>query len=130
MFCNVGRAIYLNLYFGDLLLVSDLKSVEDSTGLFKNKLGQDVHEYLGRVGEKHSAKLRQYKLDTRKYRMLRELVVQGQETQALEAEAAKQDNNCPIFQTVSYTHLTLPTILLVQISVVAVSLKKKIKNKK
>eukprot|EP00831_Metopus_contortus_P085157 TRINITY_DN9835_c0_g1_i2.p5 TRINITY_DN9835_c0_g1~~TRINITY_DN9835_c0_g1_i2.p5 ORF type:complete len:108 (-),score=17.13 TRINITY_DN9835_c0_g1_i2:98-421(-) len=30
--------------------------------------------------------------------------------------------------TVSYTHLTLPTILLVQISVVAVSLKKK-KNK-
>eukprot|EP00831_Metopus_contortus_P007678 TRINITY_DN12931_c0_g1_i2.p1 TRINITY_DN12931_c0_g1~~TRINITY_DN12931_c0_g1_i2.p1 ORF type:complete len:203 (+),score=45.75 TRINITY_DN12931_c0_g1_i2:34-609(+) len=28
-------------------------------------------------------------------------------------------------QTVSYTHLTLPTILLVQISVVAVSLKKK-----
>eukprot|EP00831_Metopus_contortus_P047253 TRINITY_DN38089_c0_g1_i1.p2 TRINITY_DN38089_c0_g1~~TRINITY_DN38089_c0_g1_i1.p2 ORF type:complete len:120 (-),score=24.22 TRINITY_DN38089_c0_g1_i1:32-391(-) len=31
-------------------------------------------------------------------------------------------------KTVSYTHLTLPTILLVQISVVAVSLKKK--NKK
>eukprot|EP00831_Metopus_contortus_P002134 TRINITY_DN10792_c0_g1_i5.p2 TRINITY_DN10792_c0_g1~~TRINITY_DN10792_c0_g1_i5.p2 ORF type:complete len:121 (+),score=21.17 TRINITY_DN10792_c0_g1_i5:157-519(+) len=30
--------------------------------------------------------------------------------------------------TVSYTHLTLPTILLVQISVVAVSLKKKKKN--
>eukprot|EP00831_Metopus_contortus_P060533 TRINITY_DN5243_c0_g1_i10.p1 TRINITY_DN5243_c0_g1~~TRINITY_DN5243_c0_g1_i10.p1 ORF type:complete len:143 (-),score=9.00 TRINITY_DN5243_c0_g1_i10:14-442(-) len=30
--------------------------------------------------------------------------------------------------TVSYTHLTLPTILLVQISVVAVSLKKKNKN--
>eukprot|EP00831_Metopus_contortus_P016641 TRINITY_DN17015_c0_g1_i7.p2 TRINITY_DN17015_c0_g1~~TRINITY_DN17015_c0_g1_i7.p2 ORF type:complete len:158 (+),score=65.21 TRINITY_DN17015_c0_g1_i7:94-567(+) len=29
------------------------------------------------------------------------------------------------FQPVSYTHLTLPTILLVQISVVAVSLKKK-----
>eukprot|EP00831_Metopus_contortus_P059453 TRINITY_DN51428_c0_g1_i1.p1 TRINITY_DN51428_c0_g1~~TRINITY_DN51428_c0_g1_i1.p1 ORF type:complete len:132 (+),score=32.25 TRINITY_DN51428_c0_g1_i1:213-608(+) len=29
------------------------------------------------------------------------------------------------FETVSYTHLTLPTILLVQISVVAVSLKKK-----
>eukprot|EP00831_Metopus_contortus_P041153 TRINITY_DN32246_c0_g1_i1.p5 TRINITY_DN32246_c0_g1~~TRINITY_DN32246_c0_g1_i1.p5 ORF type:complete len:119 (-),score=18.79 TRINITY_DN32246_c0_g1_i1:43-399(-) len=32
-------------------------------------------------------------------------------------------------QSVSYTHLTLPTILLVQISVVAVSLKKK-KQKK
>eukprot|EP00831_Metopus_contortus_P008478 TRINITY_DN13250_c0_g1_i2.p1 TRINITY_DN13250_c0_g1~~TRINITY_DN13250_c0_g1_i2.p1 ORF type:complete len:386 (+),score=72.07 TRINITY_DN13250_c0_g1_i2:121-1278(+) len=32
---------------------------------------------------------------------------------------------CPIFNPVSYTHLTLPTILLVQISVVAVSLKKK-----
>eukprot|EP00831_Metopus_contortus_P021247 TRINITY_DN19462_c0_g1_i2.p1 TRINITY_DN19462_c0_g1~~TRINITY_DN19462_c0_g1_i2.p1 ORF type:complete len:160 (+),score=34.04 TRINITY_DN19462_c0_g1_i2:116-595(+) len=31
--------------------------------------------------------------------------------------------------TVSYTHLTLPTILLVQISVVAVSLKKKNKKK-
>eukprot|EP00831_Metopus_contortus_P019197 TRINITY_DN18289_c0_g1_i4.p2 TRINITY_DN18289_c0_g1~~TRINITY_DN18289_c0_g1_i4.p2 ORF type:complete len:121 (-),score=23.06 TRINITY_DN18289_c0_g1_i4:102-464(-) len=30
--------------------------------------------------------------------------------------------------SVSYTHLTLPTILLVQISVVAVSLKKKKKN--
>eukprot|EP00831_Metopus_contortus_P068185 TRINITY_DN60937_c0_g1_i1.p1 TRINITY_DN60937_c0_g1~~TRINITY_DN60937_c0_g1_i1.p1 ORF type:complete len:114 (-),score=14.12 TRINITY_DN60937_c0_g1_i1:23-364(-) len=30
-----------------------------------------------------------------------------------------------LFNTVSYTHLTLPTILLVQISVVAVSLKKK-----
>eukprot|EP00831_Metopus_contortus_P028721 TRINITY_DN23787_c0_g1_i3.p2 TRINITY_DN23787_c0_g1~~TRINITY_DN23787_c0_g1_i3.p2 ORF type:complete len:118 (+),score=20.53 TRINITY_DN23787_c0_g1_i3:41-394(+) len=33
------------------------------------------------------------------------------------------------FRTVSYTHLTLPTILLVQISVVAVSLKKKKKQK-
>eukprot|EP00831_Metopus_contortus_P082632 TRINITY_DN897_c0_g2_i5.p2 TRINITY_DN897_c0_g2~~TRINITY_DN897_c0_g2_i5.p2 ORF type:complete len:126 (-),score=46.06 TRINITY_DN897_c0_g2_i5:15-392(-) len=32
------------------------------------------------------------------------------------------------FQPVSYTHLTLPTILLVQISVVAVSLKKKKKQ--
>eukprot|EP00831_Metopus_contortus_P081074 TRINITY_DN8445_c0_g1_i1.p1 TRINITY_DN8445_c0_g1~~TRINITY_DN8445_c0_g1_i1.p1 ORF type:complete len:159 (+),score=34.91 TRINITY_DN8445_c0_g1_i1:63-539(+) len=32
--------------------------------------------------------------------------------------------------TVSYTHLTLPTILLVQISVVAVSLKKKKKKKR
>eukprot|EP00831_Metopus_contortus_P077290 TRINITY_DN7215_c0_g1_i3.p1 TRINITY_DN7215_c0_g1~~TRINITY_DN7215_c0_g1_i3.p1 ORF type:complete len:141 (+),score=47.49 TRINITY_DN7215_c0_g1_i3:76-498(+) len=32
--------------------------------------------------------------------------------------------------SVSYTHLTLPTILLVQISVVAVSLKKKKNNKK
>eukprot|EP00831_Metopus_contortus_P060404 TRINITY_DN5232_c0_g1_i3.p4 TRINITY_DN5232_c0_g1~~TRINITY_DN5232_c0_g1_i3.p4 ORF type:complete len:105 (+),score=9.44 TRINITY_DN5232_c0_g1_i3:837-1151(+) len=32
--------------------------------------------------------------------------------------------------TVSYTHLTLPTILLVQISVVAVSLKKKKKINK
>eukprot|EP00831_Metopus_contortus_P073922 TRINITY_DN6745_c0_g1_i1.p1 TRINITY_DN6745_c0_g1~~TRINITY_DN6745_c0_g1_i1.p1 ORF type:complete len:132 (-),score=45.35 TRINITY_DN6745_c0_g1_i1:50-445(-) len=32
-------------------------------------------------------------------------------------------------KTVSYTHLTLPTILLVQISVVAVSLKKKNKKK-
>eukprot|EP00831_Metopus_contortus_P004962 TRINITY_DN11854_c0_g1_i4.p1 TRINITY_DN11854_c0_g1~~TRINITY_DN11854_c0_g1_i4.p1 ORF type:complete len:121 (+),score=63.43 TRINITY_DN11854_c0_g1_i4:66-428(+) len=31
-------------------------------------------------------------------------------------------------RTVSYTHLTLPTILLVQISVVAVSLKKKKKT--
>eukprot|EP00831_Metopus_contortus_P027149 TRINITY_DN22914_c0_g1_i3.p2 TRINITY_DN22914_c0_g1~~TRINITY_DN22914_c0_g1_i3.p2 ORF type:complete len:140 (+),score=46.39 TRINITY_DN22914_c0_g1_i3:131-550(+) len=30
-----------------------------------------------------------------------------------------------VYQAVSYTHLTLPTILLVQISVVAVSLKKK-----
>eukprot|EP00831_Metopus_contortus_P003102 TRINITY_DN11153_c0_g1_i1.p1 TRINITY_DN11153_c0_g1~~TRINITY_DN11153_c0_g1_i1.p1 ORF type:complete len:155 (-),score=64.26 TRINITY_DN11153_c0_g1_i1:17-481(-) len=34
-----------------------------------------------------------------------------------------------ISQPVSYTHLTLPTILLVQISVVAVSLKKKKKVK-
>eukprot|EP00831_Metopus_contortus_P015015 TRINITY_DN16234_c0_g1_i2.p1 TRINITY_DN16234_c0_g1~~TRINITY_DN16234_c0_g1_i2.p1 ORF type:complete len:226 (-),score=29.86 TRINITY_DN16234_c0_g1_i2:36-713(-) len=32
------------------------------------------------------------------------------------------------FEAVSYTHLTLPTILLVQISVVAVSLKKKTQN--
>eukprot|EP00831_Metopus_contortus_P035331 TRINITY_DN28145_c0_g1_i1.p1 TRINITY_DN28145_c0_g1~~TRINITY_DN28145_c0_g1_i1.p1 ORF type:complete len:119 (-),score=35.50 TRINITY_DN28145_c0_g1_i1:35-391(-) len=32
------------------------------------------------------------------------------------------------FKAVSYTHLTLPTILLVQISVVAVSLKKKTQN--
>eukprot|EP00831_Metopus_contortus_P066154 TRINITY_DN59033_c0_g1_i1.p3 TRINITY_DN59033_c0_g1~~TRINITY_DN59033_c0_g1_i1.p3 ORF type:complete len:201 (-),score=47.51 TRINITY_DN59033_c0_g1_i1:21-623(-) len=36
----------------------------------------------------------------------------------------------PVFLTVSYTHLTLPTILLVQISVVAVSLKKKKKKKR
>eukprot|EP00831_Metopus_contortus_P036230 TRINITY_DN28711_c0_g1_i1.p3 TRINITY_DN28711_c0_g1~~TRINITY_DN28711_c0_g1_i1.p3 ORF type:complete len:108 (+),score=45.92 TRINITY_DN28711_c0_g1_i1:143-466(+) len=33
--------------------------------------------------------------------------------------------DCSDGGTVSYTHLTLPTILLVQISVVAVSLKKK-----
>eukprot|EP00831_Metopus_contortus_P029924 TRINITY_DN24585_c0_g1_i3.p1 TRINITY_DN24585_c0_g1~~TRINITY_DN24585_c0_g1_i3.p1 ORF type:complete len:317 (-),score=90.62 TRINITY_DN24585_c0_g1_i3:1-951(-) len=38
-----------------------------------------------------------------------------------EIERLKEDNS----RAVSYTHLTLPTILLVQISVVAVSLKKK-----
>eukprot|EP00831_Metopus_contortus_P072584 TRINITY_DN66224_c0_g1_i3.p1 TRINITY_DN66224_c0_g1~~TRINITY_DN66224_c0_g1_i3.p1 ORF type:complete len:268 (+),score=63.44 TRINITY_DN66224_c0_g1_i3:180-983(+) len=38
-------------------------------------------------------------------------------------------NDTPI-DAVSYTHLTLPTILLVQISVVAVSLKKKMKKMK
>eukprot|EP00831_Metopus_contortus_P032421 TRINITY_DN26199_c0_g1_i6.p2 TRINITY_DN26199_c0_g1~~TRINITY_DN26199_c0_g1_i6.p2 ORF type:complete len:149 (-),score=41.34 TRINITY_DN26199_c0_g1_i6:23-469(-) len=35
------------------------------------------------------------------------------------------DETIESLETVSYTHLTLPTILLVQISVVAVSLKKK-----
>eukprot|EP00831_Metopus_contortus_P048498 TRINITY_DN39601_c0_g1_i1.p1 TRINITY_DN39601_c0_g1~~TRINITY_DN39601_c0_g1_i1.p1 ORF type:complete len:141 (-),score=24.16 TRINITY_DN39601_c0_g1_i1:32-454(-) len=43
--------------------------------------------------------------------------------------AAIKEANATFYpQSVSYTHLTLPTILLVQISVVAVSLKKKIKN--
>eukprot|EP00831_Metopus_contortus_P002987 TRINITY_DN11117_c0_g1_i3.p2 TRINITY_DN11117_c0_g1~~TRINITY_DN11117_c0_g1_i3.p2 ORF type:complete len:146 (+),score=44.49 TRINITY_DN11117_c0_g1_i3:126-563(+) len=42
---------------------------------------------------------------------------------------AEQNSSQPIqSDPVSYTHLTLPTILLVQISVVAVSLKKKIKQ--
>eukprot|EP00831_Metopus_contortus_P015789 TRINITY_DN16568_c0_g1_i2.p1 TRINITY_DN16568_c0_g1~~TRINITY_DN16568_c0_g1_i2.p1 ORF type:complete len:145 (-),score=57.89 TRINITY_DN16568_c0_g1_i2:7-441(-) len=44
------------------------------------------------------------------------------EGSALEEEKKSQ------LTSVSYTHLTLPTILLVQISVVAVSLKKKKKN--
>eukprot|EP00831_Metopus_contortus_P002148 TRINITY_DN10799_c0_g1_i8.p2 TRINITY_DN10799_c0_g1~~TRINITY_DN10799_c0_g1_i8.p2 ORF type:complete len:137 (+),score=80.24 TRINITY_DN10799_c0_g1_i8:39-449(+) len=39
-------------------------------------------------------------------------------------------SNCHTIIPVSYTHLTLPTILLVQISVVAVSLKKKKKEDK
>eukprot|EP00831_Metopus_contortus_P026332 TRINITY_DN22435_c0_g1_i4.p3 TRINITY_DN22435_c0_g1~~TRINITY_DN22435_c0_g1_i4.p3 ORF type:complete len:189 (-),score=33.00 TRINITY_DN22435_c0_g1_i4:69-635(-) len=42
------------------------------------------------------------------------------ESDSVELERAPRNSN-----TVSYTHLTLPTILLVQISVVAVSLKKK-----
>eukprot|EP00831_Metopus_contortus_P033687 TRINITY_DN26968_c0_g1_i5.p1 TRINITY_DN26968_c0_g1~~TRINITY_DN26968_c0_g1_i5.p1 ORF type:complete len:200 (-),score=43.09 TRINITY_DN26968_c0_g1_i5:88-687(-) len=40
-----------------------------------------------------------------------------------------RDNSYNYLRPVSYTHLTLPTILLVQISVVAVSLKKKKKQK-
>eukprot|EP00831_Metopus_contortus_P082725 TRINITY_DN9005_c0_g1_i8.p1 TRINITY_DN9005_c0_g1~~TRINITY_DN9005_c0_g1_i8.p1 ORF type:complete len:313 (+),score=40.12 TRINITY_DN9005_c0_g1_i8:3-941(+) len=42
----------------------------------------------------------------------------------------KDDETLKTINTVSYTHLTLPTILLVQISVVAVSLKKKNKDHK
>eukprot|EP00831_Metopus_contortus_P005508 TRINITY_DN1208_c0_g1_i1.p2 TRINITY_DN1208_c0_g1~~TRINITY_DN1208_c0_g1_i1.p2 ORF type:complete len:120 (-),score=19.92 TRINITY_DN1208_c0_g1_i1:77-436(-) len=51
---------------------------------------------------------------------------------SLEAKGIKADHQRVIHllthTPVSYTHLTLPTILLVQISVVAVSLKKKKKN--
>eukprot|EP00831_Metopus_contortus_P029534 TRINITY_DN24283_c0_g1_i1.p2 TRINITY_DN24283_c0_g1~~TRINITY_DN24283_c0_g1_i1.p2 ORF type:complete len:108 (+),score=46.69 TRINITY_DN24283_c0_g1_i1:160-483(+) len=43
----------------------------------------------------------------------------------VELEHCKKDNPDEAKLPVSYTHLTLPTILLVQISVVAVSLKKK-----
>eukprot|EP00831_Metopus_contortus_P031863 TRINITY_DN25883_c0_g1_i1.p1 TRINITY_DN25883_c0_g1~~TRINITY_DN25883_c0_g1_i1.p1 ORF type:complete len:109 (+),score=35.43 TRINITY_DN25883_c0_g1_i1:96-422(+) len=42
----------------------------------------------------------------------------------------KGKDNVERRKAVSYTHLTLPTILLVQISVVAVSLKKKQQKKK
>eukprot|EP00831_Metopus_contortus_P019625 TRINITY_DN18534_c0_g2_i1.p1 TRINITY_DN18534_c0_g2~~TRINITY_DN18534_c0_g2_i1.p1 ORF type:complete len:207 (+),score=44.52 TRINITY_DN18534_c0_g2_i1:98-718(+) len=43
---------------------------------------------------------------------------------------SKKEDKLDLLRAVSYTHLTLPTILLVQISVVAVSLKKKKKTKK
>eukprot|EP00831_Metopus_contortus_P000518 TRINITY_DN10195_c0_g1_i2.p2 TRINITY_DN10195_c0_g1~~TRINITY_DN10195_c0_g1_i2.p2 ORF type:complete len:145 (-),score=54.38 TRINITY_DN10195_c0_g1_i2:23-457(-) len=57
-----------------------------------------------------------------------QMVIAGKERKEKLAEVLSmiQTTNNPV----SYTHLTLPTILLVQISVVAVSLKKKKKTTK
>ncbi len=97
MYCNLGRSVLLYVYQGNLMFVSNMRNVEDSIGLYKNQLGHDVSEYLGRMGEKFSHKLSQYKLDKKKYEQLREIVAQGLETQALDSAASRNPQNCPIF---------------------------------
>jgi len=97
VYCNMGRGVFLNVYHGNLILVSGMRSIEDDTGLYKDILGCDVGEYLKLGWEKHSAKLAQYKLVKQRYEQLREIIAQGQELQALDSAAAKNPEACPIF---------------------------------
>eukprot|EP00831_Metopus_contortus_P076411 TRINITY_DN7052_c0_g1_i5.p2 TRINITY_DN7052_c0_g1~~TRINITY_DN7052_c0_g1_i5.p2 ORF type:complete len:124 (-),score=58.26 TRINITY_DN7052_c0_g1_i5:82-453(-) len=80
-------------------------------------------EYMGLLGRKGSM-VKEAKIATKK---VKQFLIVGRE------KPSEKNPNPKVYRmrvfAVSYTHLTLPTILLVQISVVAVSLKKKKKVK-
>jgi len=97
VFCNLGRGVFSSIYQGNLILVSNMRSIEDDSGLYKNNLGDDVCSYLAQRGEKQSTRLSKYKLDKKKYDKIKEIIIQGQELQALDSAAMKNPQMCAIF---------------------------------
>eukprot|EP00831_Metopus_contortus_P004290 TRINITY_DN1157_c0_g1_i2.p2 TRINITY_DN1157_c0_g1~~TRINITY_DN1157_c0_g1_i2.p2 ORF type:complete len:389 (-),score=86.19 TRINITY_DN1157_c0_g1_i2:34-1200(-) len=76
-----------------------------------------------KFGKPDEIKLKQFLIEEKGFNDLR---VDSGLKKILKSQSQGTQARLDTFYAVSYTHLTLPTILLVQISVVAVSLKKKI----
>eukprot|EP00831_Metopus_contortus_P054369 TRINITY_DN45756_c0_g1_i2.p1 TRINITY_DN45756_c0_g1~~TRINITY_DN45756_c0_g1_i2.p1 ORF type:complete len:145 (+),score=49.95 TRINITY_DN45756_c0_g1_i2:132-566(+) len=101
------------------------------TSPYKSALEEERKDIIIRQLERENNELRQKERDyyilnsqlvdlEHRFRMLQEEKLRAQKD-----TIEKQDMLVSESSPVSYTHLTLPTILLVQISVVAVSFKKK-----